>query len=304
MSLLDIVNATGNTQSRSGDRRISGVVVGIVKDIHDPMGLGRVKVNFPWLSEDSDSTAHDDKEERSHSGWARIATFMAGNGRGSFFIPEIGDEVLVAFEYGDLNHPFVLGCLWNSEDTPPETMDSESKNHVRAIHTRSGHKISFDDNTSDQAAAIRIVSQGGHSVILDDAGGSGNITVTTAGGHALILDDEGAKVTVKDSGGNRICLDANAGTLSVDTSGDQNLKSQGNLSIKVTGSATIAATSGITLDSTQVNLGQGASMTLVNEMFITAFNTHVHTGNMGAPTTPPLVPAVAKVHSTMFTKGA
>ena len=303
MSLLNLMSAAQNP-GRAGDRRIYGVVVGIVKDINDPGGLGRVKVNFPWLSEDSDSTSPDDQEERSHSYWARIATLMAGSGRGSFFIPEIGDEVLVAFEHGDLNHPFVLGCLWNSEDTPPESMDSDSKNHIRSIRTRSGHVISFDDNTDDQAASITITSQGGHSVTLDDSGGKGNISVKTAGGHSLTLDDEGKTVTVEDSGGNKICLDANKGALTVDTSGDQALNSQGNIDIKVTGSATIAATSGITLDSTSVKLGQGASMTLVNDSFLTAFNTHMHTGNMGAPTTPPLVPAIPNVHSTMFVKGA
>ncbi len=303
MSLLNLMSAAQNP-GRAGDRRIYGVVVGIVKDINDPGGLGRVKVYFPWLSEDSDSTSPDDQEERSHSYWARIATLMAGSGRGSFFIPEIGDEVLVAFEHGDLNHPFVLGCLWNSEDTPPESMDSDSKNHIRSIRTRSGHVISFDDNTDDKAASITITSQGGHSVTLDDSGGKGNISVKTAGGHSLTLDDEGKTVTVEDSGGNKICLDANKGALTVDTSGDQALNSQGNIDIKVTGSATIAATSGITLDSTSVKLGQGASMTLVNDSFLTAFNTHMHTGNMGAPTTPPLVPAVPNVHSTMFVKGA
>ncbi|MFA6009012.1 MAG: phage baseplate assembly protein V [Desulfobacteraceae bacterium] len=303
MSLLNLMSAA-TSPGRAGDRRIYGVVVGIVKDINDPRGLGRVKVDFPWLAEDSDTTSPDDQEERSHSFWARIATLMAGSGRGSFFIPEIGDEVLVAFEHGDINYPFVLGSLWNSEDTPPETMDSDSKNHIRAIHTRSGHVVSFDDNTDDKAAAIRITSQGGHSVTLDDASGTGNITVKTAGGHAITLDDEGGTVTMEDSAGNKLCFDANAGSLTVDTSGNQALNSQGNIDIKVTGSATIAATSGITLDSTSVKLGQGASMTLVNDSFLTAFNTHMHTGNMGAPTTPPLVPAIPNVHSTMFTKGA
>ncbi len=303
MSLLNLMSTAQNSP-RAGNRRIYGVVTGIVRDINDPRGLGRVKVDFPWLAEESDSTTPDDREERSHSFWARIATLMAGSGRGSFFIPEIGDEVLVAFEHGDLNHPFVLGCLWNSEDTPPETMDGESRNHIRSIRTRSGHVIAFDDNTDDQAAAIRITSQGGHSLTLDDAGGTGNITVSTAGGHSLTLDDDGGTVTVEDSGGNRISLDANAGTLTVDTTGNQALNSQGNIEISVTGSATIAATSGITLDSTSVKLGQGASMTLVNDSFLTSFNTHTHIGNMGAPTTPPLVPAIPNVHSTMFVKGA
>jgi hypothetical protein len=92
--------------------------------------------------------------------------------------------------------------------------------------------------------------------------------------------------------------------LSVDTSGDQKLSGKAGIDINVTGAATIAATAGITLDSTSVKLGKGASMGLVNDTFITLFNTHMHIGNMGAPTSPPVVPAVPNVQTTIFTKGA
>ena len=90
--------------------RIYGVVVGIVTaNQGDPDGLGRVKVRFPWLASDAESA------------WARIATLMAGNKRGSFFLPEVEDEVLVAFEHGDLRYPYILGALWNGKDKPPDT---------------------------------------------------------------------------------------------------------------------------------------------------------------------------------------
>jgi uncharacterized protein involved in type VI secretion and phage assembly len=302
MSLMRLMNSVN--PSKAGDTKIFGVVVGIVKDIMDPGGLGRVKVDFPWLAEESEAASPDSGEKRSHSYWARIATLMAGNGRGTFFIPEIGDEVLVAFEHGNINHPFVLGALWNKEDTPPETMDSDSKNHIRAIHTRSGHVVTFDDNTQDKTAAIRIKSQGGHSLALDDAGGKGNISVKTSAGHEITLDDDAGTLTVADKSGNKLCFDANAGSLSIETSGNQKMKGQGNIEINVTGSATIAATAGITLDSTSVKLGKGASMGLVNDSFLTIFNTHVHVGNMGAPTSPPVVPAIPNVQTTIFTKGA
>src|SRR5215510_12918555 len=89
--------------------RVYGVVIGTVTDNKDPGGLGRVKLRFPWLVEDDESD------------WAPLATLMAGNQRGSFFLPEVDDEVLVAFFHGDPRYPFVLGSLWNGQDKPPAT---------------------------------------------------------------------------------------------------------------------------------------------------------------------------------------
>lgn len=103
-----------------------GVVIGVVKDVDG--ALGRIKVDFPWLS----------PEQRSD--WASIAAPMAGNGRGTYFMPEIGDEVLVAFLHGRLAHPYVVGFLWNGRDHPPSTDPA-----LRIIHSKNGHKISLYD---------------------------------------------------------------------------------------------------------------------------------------------------------------
>jgi uncharacterized protein involved in type VI secretion and phage assembly len=92
--------------------KIYGVVTGIVRDIRDPLGQGRVKVDFPWLAEQADTVTMESEEDRAHSFWARIACLMAGKKRGSYFIPEVDDEVLVAFEHGDRSRPIVLGGLW------------------------------------------------------------------------------------------------------------------------------------------------------------------------------------------------
>ncbi len=102
---MSIMDALGGQEQDI--RRAYGVAAGIVTNNQDPDGLGRVRIRFPWLSDDNETD------------WARIATMMAGSGRGSFFLPEVGDEVLVAFEHGDINHPFVIGMLWNGVDTPP-----------------------------------------------------------------------------------------------------------------------------------------------------------------------------------------
>ena len=133
MSLL--LASTKGSPVRSHTDKIYGVVVGIVRDIGDPKNLGRVRVDFPWLAAASDSvTDPDGKKGLAYSYWARIATLMAGKNRGTYFIPEVGDEVLVAFEHGDINRPMVLGSLWNRDD-PPAGEDGRRCEERRAIHS-------------------------------------------------------------------------------------------------------------------------------------------------------------------------
>ena len=94
-----------------------GVYSGVVNDIRDPQDLGRVRISLPWAP---------DVEV-----WARVATLMAGADLGSWFIPDPGDEVLVAFEAGDPQRPFVVGALWNGRDAPPRAMDSAGDNNEK-----------------------------------------------------------------------------------------------------------------------------------------------------------------------------
>ena len=86
--------------------QINGVAIGLVTNVNDPEKNGRIKVRFPWL---------DDQHE---TDWIRIATMMAGNCRGSLFMPKVNDEVLVAFDHGDVRFPYVIGFLWNGQDQP------------------------------------------------------------------------------------------------------------------------------------------------------------------------------------------
>jgi len=121
--------------------KIFGVVPAIVTNNKDEEGLARIKVKFPWLSESDESY------------WARIATLMAGAERGSFFLPEVDDEVLVAFENGDINKPYMIGMLWNGKDKPPDTNEN-GKNDLRFIKSRSGHKIILDDKDGEEKITI------------------------------------------------------------------------------------------------------------------------------------------------------
>jgi len=164
LELLDI----GSGQH--DDDRITGVVIGIVTNNKDPDGLGRVKVRFPWLSGSIESH------------WARVATPMAGNGRGLYFLPEVDDEVLVLFERGDVNFPFVIGALWNGKDQAPAG-NSDGKNALRVIKSRSGHLIRFDD--SEKAQKIEIVDATSSNRIVID---TSTDTVTITAGKNIVLE--------------------------------------------------------------------------------------------------------------------
>jgi uncharacterized protein involved in type VI secretion and phage assembly len=155
---------------------LAGVYPALVRDVQDPDGQGRVKVELPWLGGDAANA----------QAWARLATMMAGADRGTWFIPEPGDEVLVAFHGGDASRPYVIGALWNGVDAPPETMDAQ--NNLRSITSRSGHRVLLDDTAG--AEKVEVETQGGHKLTLDDASG-GTVTLTHTNGVTLKMDAAG-----------------------------------------------------------------------------------------------------------------
>jgi uncharacterized protein involved in type VI secretion and phage assembly len=165
---------------------VNGVVVGLVTNVNDPNKSGNVKVHFPWL---------DDQHE---SDWIRIATTMSGNGRGTFFMPEVNDEVLVAFEHGDARFPYIVGFLWNGKDAPPETNVNK-----RTIKSKKGHTVVLDDG--DDSEKITVQSSSGHQVVLDDTGAGKTITIQTAGSLAVVLDDKDSSIEMR-GGGRKIAM--------------------------------------------------------------------------------------------------
>ena len=165
--LLELLSV-GSGQDDDG--RITGVVICIVTNNNDPDRLGRVKVRFPWLSTSTESH------------WARVATPMAGNGRGLYFLPEVDDEVLVLFERGDVRFPFVIGALWNGKDQAPAG-NSDGKNALRVIKSRSGHLIRFDD--SEKAQKIEIIdAKSTNRIVIDTK----NDTVTITADKNIVLE--------------------------------------------------------------------------------------------------------------------
>lgn len=162
--------------------RFYGVYPAQVVDVVDPDGQGRVRVRLPW-SPDTDGGNYE--------AWARLATLMAGGGRGTWFVPDVDDEVLVVFEAGDPRRPYVVGGLWNGVDAPPETMDGGGDNHLKVIHSRNGVKITLDDQPGSER--LRIETPGGQSVTLED--GPGTIVAEDANGNSVKLESAGITVT-------------------------------------------------------------------------------------------------------------
>lgn len=173
--------------------RLFGVYPALVKDVQDPDGQGRVKLELPFAAAGDAAPAQ---------AWARLATMMAGADRGSWFIPEVDDEVLVAFTAGDPSRPVVIGALWNGQDAPPETMDSA--NNIRSITSRSGHRLELDDTAGSER--VRLETQGGHKLTLDDASG-GTVTLEHSNGAKITIDVSGK---VEITANSRVVVNASA----------------------------------------------------------------------------------------------
>jgi uncharacterized protein involved in type VI secretion and phage assembly len=196
------------------DGSIRGLAVAEVTDNQDPVGLARVRVRLPW------------QPESEQSYWARLALPMTGNDFGTYFLPEIGDEVLVGFARGDMSHPFVIGALWNGKDTPPETND-DGRNDRRLIRSRSKHELRFDD------------------------GDPPTVELKLEDGKHLLLDDQGLKL--EDEQGNKLTIETSSGGITIESSGQLTLKSQA-ISIEAGASMEIKASGTLTLNGAMVQI--------------------------------------------------
>ncbi len=159
-----------------------GAFPALVTDIVDPEGLGRVKIALPW----SPDTAGARYET-----WARLATFMAGNNRGSWFIPDVDDEVLIVFEGGDPRRPYVIGSLWNGKDKPPESMDGAGKNFKKVLRSRNGVKLTMDD--TDGREQFILETPGGQKLTLKD--GPGAVEIVDSNGNSIKMEASGITIT-------------------------------------------------------------------------------------------------------------
>jgi len=211
---------------------VEGVVIGIVTDNKDPDNLGRIKVKYPVL------------DQTLESGWARMITFMAGKDRGGYFLPEVNDEVLVSFEFGNINHPYILGALWNGVDTPPLN-NANGENNIREIKSRSGHIFKFDDKSGDEH--IEIIDKTGNNKILISAKDN-TITIETA--KDIVLKAPQGTITLE---ANQVKIKAST-ELSMTSSGTGKLETTASLAVKSSAIADIEASGIMNIKGSLINL--------------------------------------------------
>jgi phage protein D len=201
-------------------------LVGIVTDNKDPEGWSRVKVKFPTLT--AGHTSH----------WARVVGVGAGNDRGFDCLPEVNDEVLVAFEHGDIRRPYILGGVWNGRDKPPEKVNDSvfaGKVRLRTMKTRTGHVLQFvEEDKRRSKKGVYIITAGGHEVRINDS--DRTIEIKTRRGHTLTMDDKGA------------------GSISMSSIGSISLDARTSIDIRAKTSIRIQAPGPVTVRGTPINL--------------------------------------------------
>ncbi|WP_428268829.1 phage baseplate assembly protein V [Haliangium sp.] len=181
----------------------------------------QIKVKFPWLP-------GSDKDE---SYWARIAVPMAGPERGSYFLPEVDDQVLVVFEHGEVRRPIMIGALWSEKQKPPET-NADGKNNFRIIKSRTGHRLVFDD-TDGAERVILCDSTKKNKILLDSA--NKTVTIESADGDIEIKAKAGARLhgqnvnitttdAIKGKGGIKLVISTKA-AINVKADGELKLQS-------------------------------------------------------------------------------
>ena len=148
-SLLGLTGGGSAGAATGGGNPISGLVIAIVTNNDDPNQLGRVKLKFPWLSDSFESD------------WAPVSQLGAGPDSGAVFLPEVGDEVLVGFGFGDVRQPYVIGGLYNGVDKPKlgSGLVDNGKIKRRGFVSRKGHKLIFLDG--DDKSGIALISSDG-----------------------------------------------------------------------------------------------------------------------------------------------
>lgn len=211
--------------------RVGGVVTGVVTSNNDPEKLGRVQVKYPWLPKMSSSELS--------SGWARLAFVGGGADRGIVFLPEVNDEVLLAFENGDMSSPYVLGVLYNGKDKPPkglgELVDAGTKKvNERVIVSRSGHKIILDDTS------------GKEKITIQDKTGKNKIEIDSTKNEFKIISE--GKLDLQSKGDLTLTTD---GKLTLKSKQDFAASTDAGMSLKAQKSVSVNATQKVEIKGTQ-----------------------------------------------------
>ncbi len=201
-------------------QRFPGVLPAIVTNNQDPEKQGRVKLKYPSIS---------DQEE---SNWVPIAQPLAGPNKGFWLIPSVNDEVLVAFEHGEFNRPYVIGSLWNGKDAPPP--DGKNASKAEEVH--------------------ELLTAKGHKLLLDDSSGKEAIELLTKAGMKVRLDETKKSIEVSEPGGIKMTIDGTAKSMTLEGATAVNVKSSGTMKIESSGTVDMSGSGPVTIKGAVVNI--------------------------------------------------
>jgi uncharacterized protein involved in type VI secretion and phage assembly len=263
--------------ARSIEGRYYGKYRGFVADNDDPDKRGRLRLRVPSVLGDADS------------GWALpCLPFGGAAGHGLFLVPEVGAQVWVEFEEGDVSSPVWTGTFWQaSGDAPGEATENDAFS-TRLLKTPGGHWLRFDDKSDQERVVLHHAA--GADLAIDDRG---TITLTDPAANTITLDAQRTAIAIEDGNGNALTLDASGVTVE-DASGNKvEMTAKG---ITVTGAQVVIKGSAVMLG------GEGGEPVVKGTSLLAMLNTHVHTsGAPGSPTSPPVVPLTAAQLSSKVT---
>ncbi len=226
-------------------------LVGIVTNNNDPNGLSRVKVKFPTLTEEHESY------------WARVVSTGAGSGRGTDWLPEINDEVLVGFEHGDIHRPYIIGAVWNGKDAPPTSVKDSvvaGRVRLRTFKTRVGHQLQFvDEDKATSNTGVYIETKGRNKISVNDT--RRFIEIETSAGQRVLINDVDGSITIKAN--TRI---TNAATASI-TSTASSITSTAGATMNMSSGGAMSMTSGAAVS---ITAGGAITITTPGLLSITA----------------------------------
>ncbi len=244
-------------------RTYYGKYRGFVVDNNDPEQRGRVVVSVPSVLGEEPT------------GWALpCSPFGGATNQGLFMVPEVGSQIWVEFEEGNVDHPIWTGVFWQQAGDPPEEA-AVTPPTTRVLRTPSGHVLQFDDASGAESIRLHHPTE---AELLVDA--SGTVSLTDAHGSRLVLDADTNEITLSDSNGNKLTMNA---------SGTEVNDSNGN-SIQMAAAGITVKGQQIVIDGTQVAVGgQGGEPLIKGTSFLGMFMTHMHTCTApGSPSSPPI----------------
>ncbi|ALP53853.1 type VI secretion protein VgrG [Candidatus Tenderia electrophaga] len=192
---------------------VEGLQIGVVKKLDaDPDGQHKVQVSLPLLQAESEGV------------WARLANFYASNSFGAFFIPEIGDEVVLGYLNNDPSNPVILGSLYSSKLPPP--YDLSADNFTKALVTKSELKVEFDDDKKV-------------------------VTILTPAGNTIVISDDEKSILLQDQNSNKVELSESG--IVLDSPKDISITAKGKISLDATGEIGVSSKADVSVKGMNVN---------------------------------------------------